>query len=59
MYRYIFLFIALIVAGCLSAQEVDEYSEYPVVFSKEKLQQDFMKFREILESLISKYAVIT
>jgi len=59
MYRYIFLFIALVVAGCLSDQEVDEYFEYPVVFSKEKLQQDFMQFREILESLISKYAVIT
>jgi len=28
----------------------DEYIRYPVVFSKEKLREDFMEFRNILES---------
>ena len=49
MKKYILLIITFSLAINLLSQDNDPYFSFPVIFSKEKLQEDFMQFRSILE----------
>lgn len=50
MKRLILLSCSAVWFFSLIGQNPDDYSSYPVVFNKEKLQADFIQFRNILES---------